>query len=400
LDALEDRWLPSTLTVTSLADSGPGTLRAAIQTADASQSGNFTIDFAVTGKIDLQSVLPDLANNISINGPGASSLTVERAASASSNFGIFCVDWRQTVSLSGLTVANGTEGGIGNDGTLSVSNCTVTGNSDFVFEAGGGIDNAPAAALTVSDCIISNNPGEFGGGIFNQGTMTVTDSAVSGNSATAQGGGIWNSGLATVSGTTISGNSAPSGGGILTLGVVANTGAESRMTVSDSTISSNSATYGGGIYTGAMLTVTDNSTITCNSATYGGGIFNTNFFNGFVSSVMMRDSTLTDNHATQGAGIYNGASTTLDVLGNSTLSGNIASDSGGGIYNLGTATVEESTLSGNKAGSAGGGIYNGTSGTLTLKHSTVLNNVAPLGADIYNLGALTLVGGTVGVVGP
>jgi hypothetical protein len=60
----------ATLTVTSLADSGPGTLRAAIQTADASQSGNFTIDFAVTGKVDLQSVLPDLANNISIKGPG------------------------------------------------------------------------------------------------------------------------------------------------------------------------------------------------------------------------------------------------------------------------------------------------------------------------------------------
>jgi hypothetical protein len=376
-------------------------LRAAIQAADASQSGNFAIDFAVTGKIDLQSVLPDLANNIGIQGPGASSLTVERAANASSDFDIFCVDLRQTVSLSGLTVANGTEGGIGNDGTLSVSNCTVTGNSDFVFEAGGGIDNAPAAALMVSDCIISKNPGEFGGGIFNQGTMTITGTAVSGNSATAQGGGIWNSGLASITNCKISGNSAGSdGGGILTLGVVANTGAQSRMTVSGSTISSNSAPFGGGIYTGAMLTVTDNSTITSNSATYGGGIFNTDFFNGFVSSVMVRDSTLSRNYATQGAGIYNGALATLDVSGNSTLSCNIASDSGGGIYNLGTATVEESTLSGNSAGSAGGGIYNAASGTLLVKNSTVLHNVAPSGADIYNLGALTLVGSTVGVIGP
>jgi hypothetical protein len=82
------------------------------------------------------------------------------------------------------------------------------------------------------------------------------------------------------------------------------------------------------------------------------------------------------------------------------LSGNIASDSGGGIYNLGTATVEESTLSGNKAASAGGGIYNGTSGTLTLKHSTVLNNLAPLGADLYNLGVVTLDDSTIGVIGP
>jgi hypothetical protein len=171
LEALEDRWLPSTLTVTSLADSGPGTLRAAIQTANASPSGNFTIDFAVTGKIDLQSVLPDLANNISIKGPGASSLTVERAAGASSDFWIFELFSGPTVSLSGLTVANGTEGGIQNAGTLTISNCTVTGNSERFFPNGGGISSAPGAVLTISDCMISNNPGEFGGGIFNEGTM-------------------------------------------------------------------------------------------------------------------------------------------------------------------------------------------------------------------------------------
>jgi hypothetical protein len=56
LEALEDRWLPSQigLTVSSLANSGPGTLRAAIQTADAgSPSDKFTIGFAVTGTIDL-----------------------------------------------------------------------------------------------------------------------------------------------------------------------------------------------------------------------------------------------------------------------------------------------------------------------------------------------------------
>ena len=272
LEALEDRWLPSTLTVTSLADSGPGTLRAAIQTADASQSGNFAIDFAVTGKIDLQSVLPELDNNISIKGPGANNLTVERAPGASSNFLIFNIDSGQTVSLSGLTVANGTEGGIQNLGTLSISNCTVSGNSEFSAALGGGITNAIAAVLMVSGCTISNNPGEFGGGIFNEGTLTVTGSTLSGNSATGEGGGIWNTGLATLGGTTISGDSASfRGGGIMTFGQVANTGAVARMTVSDSTLIGNSSPFGGGIWNGAMLTVTDNSTITGNSATYGGG---------------------------------------------------------------------------------------------------------------------------------
>jgi hypothetical protein len=303
--------------------------------------------------------------------------------------------------LSGLTVANGTEGGIQNLGTLSISNCTVSGNSEFSAPLGGGITNAVAAVLMVSGCTISNNPGEFGGGIFNEGTLTVTGSALSGNSATAEGGGIWNTGLATVSGTTISGNSASfRGGGMMTFGVVANTGVVARMTVSDSTLIGNSAPFGGGICNGAMLTVADNSTITGNTATYGGGIFNTNFSFFEVGSVMVRDSTLTHNYATQGAGIYNDASAALDVSGNSTLSGNIASDSGGGIYNLGTATVEDSTLSGNIAAAAGGGIYNAASGTLLVKNSTVLHNVAPSGADIDNLGALTLVGSTVGVIGP
>jgi hypothetical protein len=403
LEAFEDRWLPSQvgLTVTSLADSGPGTLRAAILTADAgSPSDRFTIGFAVKGTIDLQSPLPDLNNSIAIQGPGASSLTVERAAGFSFTSAIVTVDPGQTASLSGLTVANGTEGGIQNLGTLSISNCTVSGNSELSAPLGGGITNAVAAVLTVSDCTISNNPGEFGGGIFNEGTLTVTASTLSGNSATAEGGGIWNTGLATVSGTTISGNSASfRGGGMMTFGVVANTGAVARMTVSDSTLIGNSAPFGGGICNGAMLTVADSSTIIGNTATYGGGIFNTNFFFFEVGSVIVRDSTLTDNHATQGAGIYNTAGATLDVRG-SNFTGNTASDSGGGVYNTATATVLDCTLSRNTAGSAGGGIFNGASGALAVKDSTVLHNVAPLGADLYNLGALALDDSTVGVIGP
>src|SRR5262249_11049550 len=78
LEALEARWLPSQLplTVTSLTDSGPGTLRAAIQTADAAAtklSDNFKIDVKVSGTIDLLTPLPDLNANIAIRGPGASS---------------------------------------------------------------------------------------------------------------------------------------------------------------------------------------------------------------------------------------------------------------------------------------------------------------------------------------
>jgi hypothetical protein len=43
-------------------------------------------------------------------------------------------------------------------------------------------------------------------------------------------------------------------------------------------------------------------------------------------------------------------------------------------------------------------LFNAVSGTLAVKHSAVLNNVAPLGADLDNLGALTLHDSTVGVI--
>ena len=90
----------------------------------------------------------------------------------------------------------------------------------------------------------------------------------------------------------------------------------------------------------------------------------------------------------------------LDVRGSTFTGNNTASDSGGALYNIGTATLQQCTLSGNTAGSAGGGIFDAALGTLSVKDNTVLNNVAALGADIYNLGVLTLDDSSVSVIGP
>jgi predicted outer membrane repeat protein len=409
LEALEDRWLPSQigLTVTSLADSGPGTLRAAIQTADSgSHSDKYTISFAVTGTIDLLTPLPDLnsSSNITIQGPGASNLTVEPAAGASFSSAIITVDSGTTASLSGLTIANGNDGGIVNDGTLTVSGCTVSGNSVPVF--GGGIYNAASGTLTVSGGTISDNSaGLIGGGICNFGALAVGGSTVSDNSATnlfanTAGGGIWSGSIffgatMTVTDCTFSGNTANDGGAISTGGG----------TIAGSSFNRNSAAFeGGAIATGIALTVR-NSSFDGNSSTLGGAIDNqgTLSLNGcaFTNNSVSGSTVLGVTNPGEGGAIYNLASSgfTLDVRG-STFSGNTSSDSGGGIYNLGTATVQESTLSGNTAGSNGGGVFNAASTTLAVKDSTVLKNVAPLGADIYNLGALTQDDSTVGVIGP
>jgi predicted outer membrane repeat protein len=417
LEALEDRWLPSQVgvAVTSLADSGPGTLRAAILTADAgSQSDKFTIGFAVAGTIALQSPLPGLNNSIAIQGPGASSLTISPAGGVSLSSAIVTVHFGQTASLSGLTVANGNAGGIFNLGTLTISGCTVSGNSAF---AGGGIESF--GSLTVSASTVSgNSASESGGGIFMDGTLTVAGSTISGNSTFAGGGGIFidASAPSTITSSTISGNTAISGGGIFN-------NSEGNLTISGSILSGNTAVgvvisnpsgvfpipgVGGAIANFGAMTVSG-CTLAGNSATgvdvggihyasQGGAIAN-------GGTMTVRDSFFiatnsgVPNSADLGAGIWNAARGLLDVRG-STFTGNTADDSGGSIYNLGTATLQECSLSKNIAGSAGGGIFNGSSGTLAVKDSTVLGNVAPLGADLYNLGALSLDDSTVGVLGP
>ncbi len=256
LERLEDRVVPSqiNLTVSSLADTAPGTppapgtLRAAILAADAgSPSDKFTIGFSVAGTINLESPLPGLNNNIAIQGPGASSLTVERAADASLASAIVAVDPGQTASLSGLTIANGNAGGIfNNNATLTVSGCTISGNSATIPGYpgpgdGGGILNF--GALTVSGCTISGNSALGGGGIANAGTLAVSNSTISDNTAGSGniagfGGGIDNLNTMTVSGCTVSGNSATGlGGGIYT---------EGPATVTGSTLFYNTAARGAG----------------------------------------------------------------------------------------------------------------------------------------------------------
>jgi hypothetical protein len=73
----------------------------------------------------------------------------------------------------------------------------------------------------------------YGGGVANLGTMTMSGCSVTGNSAT-YGGGVYNTGAMTMSGSAVTCNSATYGGG------VCNTGA---LTVIDSTVTQNTGYY-------------------------------------------------------------------------------------------------------------------------------------------------------------
>src|SRR6266478_1002380 len=209
-------------TVTSTADSGSGSLRDAIASAAAGD----TIGFSVTGTITLTSGELLIVKNLTISGPGAASLAVQRSsASATPMFRIFDVQGG-VVSISGLTISNGSDttgggGGLNNQATCTVRDCIITGNS--ASGSGGGVNNL--STLSLSNCVVRGNSvaasssDAQGGGIFSDGTLTVINCTVSGNSAlggsvvSGFGGGINNQGTLTLTNSVISGNAAGGGAG-------------------------------------------------------------------------------------------------------------------------------------------------------------------------------------------
>jgi predicted outer membrane repeat protein len=291
--------------------------------------------------------------------------------SGGNSVGVFSVNPGVNFTVQNLTITNGNAGEFGNgggiysaDGTVTVTNSIFSGNSAPASPGsgngnGGGI--ASYGALTVTNSTFSgNSAGVGGGGIDNGGTLTVTNSTFSGNSAYYHGGGIESGGGAlTVTNSTFSGNSAAveDGGGIF---IGYSTG-----TVANSIFSGNSAGGGGGIsvYNAGTLTVA-NSTFFNNSApgAGGGGIAN----DGMLT---VANSTFSGNGATNGGGIYSWGGT-LPVT-NCTFSGNSATN-GGGIYyssnGKGAATVTNTILANSSGGNCAGdpvtnGGYNIDDGT-------------------------------------
>lgn len=331
------------ITVTNTNDSGPGSLRQAL--ADANDGD--TINFAVSGTINLTSGELVIDKNITISGPGSSSLTVRPASG--SFFRVFDVAPSHSITIQGLTISFGYAG----------------------LAQGGGIYLDEHVTATIADCVLTNNyTGDIGGAIFIDGygggaTLTVLNSTITGNTAgnTDNGGngaGIYSSAdVLTITDSTISNNTAwmdndlsgGDGGGISNV--------NGTLNISNTTISSNAAgVSGGGISGGGAITIT-NSTISGNVAAIGPPYFGL------------------------GGGIYNSGTLTLT---NCTISGNSANGSiskgggvGGGIYNgNGSVDVGNSTLSDNYAGVHGGSIYGGT---FNIGNS-ILNGGAP--ENIYD----------------
>ncbi len=230
-----------TLTVNSTADDGTGTcttsgctLRDATLTAVSGDTITFSLP--ANSAITLTSGELLINKDLTINGPGADLLTVQRSsASGTAASRIFEIAANRNVTISGLTISNGkvnnaAGGGILNAGTLTLNNLAVSGNTADLSGNGAGIyNNFGTLSInnsTISGNLVGNSFGAgSGGGIYNQGgTLTITNSTLAGNKAVAAGGGtdsgggiITNVGTVNLTNATIAGNMADAGGGVWNL---------------------------------------------------------------------------------------------------------------------------------------------------------------------------------------
>ncbi len=212
-----DTGAPVSTVVTSLADSGPGSLRAVLA-ATAMKPGPDIVTFATElsgGTISLTSQImatdtggvtinaTALQEGITVSGGGVTRI-MQLSAGASVDF--------IGVTLTGGTANGGHGGAVFNDGTLVLERCTVTANNAPNW--GGGIYNNMGGTLTItSSTITGNSAGAYGGGLENLGNLSLRHVTLAANTAGVTSGGIDfdNASAVTIAHTIIAGNTASSG---------------------------------------------------------------------------------------------------------------------------------------------------------------------------------------------
>jgi len=343
--------IPRTLVVTNDLDAGPGSLRDAIEQANAAVgvSDVITFDpafFNTPRTITLNGGQLVINDPVTITGPGAGLVTVDAAGL----YRILSIDlgaaeWGQTVKLSGLTLANG-----------------YTGDGQ-----GAGIVNE-SAALVLDSCVVSGCTNDF----FSGGAIVLNS--------------IYSP--LTLINTTITENSAFQGAGIYVFGGIPSIPESLLVTIQNSTISKNTTAFGGGagifIEAGGAVVI-QNSTLAENVADGNGGGVYVNA----GGRLTVEGSTFTGNASKslfQGGGALFFTGDAVGSITNSTISGNTADESAGGIlafYFDGTLDIRNTTIAFNTAVSTGGGItFFGGSGQLSLASTIVAKNTANVAPDL------------------
>ncbi|PYE50574.1 PxKF domain-containing protein [Deinococcus yavapaiensis] len=338
----------TTRSVTTTADSGPGSLRAAI--AAAANGDVIVFDgatfaeprtVALSAPLEITKNLTLIAPPVGVTLDGQGTVRVLKVATSA------------VVTLQGLTITRGfgTDGaGIRNQGTLTLDHVTVK-------------DNATTS---------SSLGASAGGGILNTGTLAVRDSTITRNTTTgtviATGGGIANiEGILSIERSTLSENKA----------------------VGPDNTNPGEGGYGGGLHNfGGEVNIVE-STLSDNTASSQGGAFFNERGGAINPEVNPTPTGLL-------IAVPGGANVT-----NTTIANNIANVGGGMVNKGGTADIKLSTIAVNIAYTVGGGLvhqqitFNGAlAGTTSISRSIVGDNVAsPDGQEVFTFG-----GGLIGQI--
>ena len=337
-------------------------------------------DASATGDLDVT----DSTGTLTILGGGADATAID----AQQLDRVLEVASGASLRLLGVTITGGrTEqagGGVQIDagGNAVIERSTLTKN--YTGFAGGGVHVA-GGSVTVEHSTISDNSSAWGGGIGSLGAnsaITLDHSEILRNTATIEVGGVGSQGTLSITDCTIAGNSSGTGqyggGGIGTNGSV-----NGSVTITDSAITNNSSgTVGGGVRLGGSAAGgsvrISRTTISGNTAAQqGGGIYNWNV------DAMIQESTVAGNSAvSDGGGVVNDSTATLTLV-NVTVSGNTALH-GGGLINAGDLTVTNSTITNNSATDASPGVIQ-TGGAFRIQNSLLAGNSG--GSDVSTQGA-------------
>ena len=332
------------------------------------------------------SLVLNSGHTVTINGAGQTFAIIQlQGASTISPNRVLQVSTGTTADISGITAEGGFisagpgGGGILNDGTLNLSNSTVTGNSAF---SGGGVYLDGVSATLTGDTITTNTGGSGGGVTMQDGTNVISGGSVDGNHSVGvikgAGGGIDIEDLnpgdsASLSNVDVSSNTSSIDGGGLYVGNQSAT-SNNQVTLTNVTADNNTADdSGGGLYVsnggagGGTVTMTGGLVSGNSAASNGGGIYDQN--NGHGGSVHFTGASVNSNTSSINAGgIYvqddgSGDTTTFSggSIDNNSTNTTATTGQGGGVYLLNngipsSASFSGGSISGNRA-YEGGGVY-------------------------------------------
>ena len=397
--------------VSTTADSGPGSLRQALDDANPGDTVTFLLTAPAT--ITLTSGVVAIAKNVTLSGPASGTITIS-AGNASRVFDVLAgvtaaisnltltqgnatsgnggaVDDSGALTLTNVTINNSTVSdpagfggaiGVETGGSLAMSNSTIDGNS--AYQAGGIFESAGASPVTITGSTLSNNTVtdtyayDDGGALVVNVATTLTNDTVSGNTGSA----IAVNAPLTISGGTYSNNTAKGGdgGALYVFDNITITGAtfDGNVAGDPNPVASPPTANGGAIYSDYDVTI-DSSTFTNNQAVsvgadaYGGAI---EFDDG---SLTVTSSKFTSNSAGGANATYGYGGAISDETGN-------------------TVSITGSTFTSNQAGGTAASEY-GYGGALdiyatyTIDNDTFTSNAAVGGTDGNATGGALIIGG-------